>query len=114
MDAVIHCLLQYMLIRQFQQSGTITRANCPVPTGSVVLNGLPSTGTWTITQSPGRNTYTGTGTSYTITGLAHNTTHTFVVANQQNCISASSNNVVINGLPTPPSVNIDYMGSICI
>ena len=46
--------------------GTITQPTCTVATGSVVLNGLPSSGTWTI--NPGG--ITGTGTSTTITGLA--------------------------------------------
>ncbi|MBK8820606.1 MAG: Ig-like domain-containing protein [Saprospiraceae bacterium] len=75
--------------------GTITQPNCAITTGRVVLNGLPSSGTWTITQNPGGNTFSGTGTSYTVTGLAQNTTYTFIVANQQNCASPSSNNVVI-------------------
>ncbi|MBK6785474.1 MAG: Ig-like domain-containing protein [Saprospiraceae bacterium] len=93
--------------------GTITQPNCAITTGRVVLNGLPSSGTWTITQNPGGNTFSGTGTSYTVTGLAQNTTYTFIVANQQNCASPSSNNVVIQSLRCP-SVNIDYMGSICV
>ncbi|MBK6783585.1 MAG: hypothetical protein IPG79_07385 [Saprospiraceae bacterium] len=50
-------------------AGTITQPTCSNSTGSVVLNGLPSSGTWTITRSPGNVTYTGTGTSYTVTGL---------------------------------------------
>ncbi|MBK8372334.1 MAG: hypothetical protein IPL20_13440 [Saprospiraceae bacterium] len=81
--------------------GTITQPNCTTATGSVVLNGLPSSGTWTITQSPGGNTYTGTGISYTVTGLSQNATYTFTVANQQNCVSPTSNNVVIQSLTTP-------------
>ena len=53
--------------------GTITQPTCAVPTGSVVLNGLPSSGTWTLTRSPGGTITTGTGTSKTITGLAPGT-----------------------------------------
>ena len=46
--------------------GTITQpTSCASPTGSVVLNGLPATGTWTI--NPGA--ITGTGTSTTISNL---------------------------------------------
>ena len=34
------------------ESGTITQPTCLVPTGSVVLTGLPANGTWTITRTP--------------------------------------------------------------
>lgn len=32
--------------------GTITQPTCSVATGSVVLEGLPATGTWTLTRNP--------------------------------------------------------------
>jgi uncharacterized protein YjdB len=76
--------------------GTITQPGCIVNTGSVILNSLPSSGTWTLTRTPGGNTYTGTGTSYTVTGLPANTTYTFTVTNSNNCVSGSSANIVIN------------------
>ena len=88
--------------------GTRTHPTCTVATGSVILNGLPSSGEWTITQSPGGNTYTGTGTSTTISGLASGT-YTFTVTNALGCTSASSANVVINTqppTPTPPVVGV--------
>src|SRR5512133_2544302 len=40
--------------------GTITSPTCIVPTGSVVLSGLPSAGTWTLTRNPGSVPTTGT------------------------------------------------------
>jgi len=43
--------------------GIITQPTCTTSTGSVVLNGLPATGTWTLTRTPGGTTTTGTGTS---------------------------------------------------
>ncbi|MBN2275698.1 MAG: hypothetical protein JXK95_15320, partial [Bacteroidales bacterium] len=49
--------------------GTITQPTCAVSTGSVVLSGLPSTGTWTLTRTPGGTTTSGTGTSTTLSGL---------------------------------------------
>ena len=55
--------------------GTITQPTCSVATGSVVLNGLPATGTWTLTRTPGGITTTGTGTSTTISGLAPGYVH---------------------------------------
>ncbi|MBK7524732.1 MAG: Ig-like domain-containing protein [Saprospiraceae bacterium] len=45
-------------------TGTVTQPTCLIPTGSVALSGLPSTGTWTITRTPGGSTYTGSGTPY--------------------------------------------------
>ncbi len=79
--------------------GTITQPTCSNSTGSVILNGLPATGTWTI--NPGA--ITGTGTSTTINNLAAGTTYTFTVTNASGCTSASSANVVINPQPTAPS-----------
>jgi len=50
--------------------GTITQPTCAISTGSVVLNGLPATGTWTITKMPGGATTRGTGTSTTVSNLS--------------------------------------------
>jgi gliding motility-associated-like protein len=82
--------------------GTITQPTCNVATGSVVLNGLPSTGTWTLTRTPGGTT-TGTGTSTTVSGLAASTTYTFTVTSAANCTSPVSANVVINPQPETPA-----------
>jgi gliding motility-associated-like protein len=79
-------------------AGTITHPTCLVATGSVILNGLPSTGTWTLTRNPGAVTSTGTGTSTTITSLNPGT-YTFGVANSTGCASAAQTTVVINPLP---------------
>jgi len=73
--------------------GTITQPTCVVVTGSVVLSGLPATGTWTLTRIPGGTTATGTGISSTITGLAAGT-YTYIVSNSSGCTSAASTNVV--------------------
>jgi gliding motility-associated-like protein len=86
--------------------GTITQPTCEVATGSVVLNGLPSVGIWTLTQTPGVITSTGTGTSTIISGLAAGT-FAFTVANAAGCISVTSANVVISKqsqAPTSPVV----------
>jgi large repetitive protein len=82
--------------------GTITQPTCTTPTGSVVLSGLPATGTWTLTRSPGGTTYTGNGTSYTVTGLSVGNTYTFTVTNVNTCISPASANVVISLVPGAP------------
>jgi hypothetical protein len=62
-------------------------------TGSVVLSGLPASGTWTI--NPGG--YTGAGTTTTISGLAADT-YNFTVSNGS--CSSSTVNVVINPVIT--------------
>ena len=83
--------------------GTITQPTCTTLTGSVVLNGLPATGTWTLTRSPGSVTTTGTGTSATISGLAVGT-YSFTVTNSGGCTSSVSSNVVfIPSLPGTPT-----------
>ncbi|MDR6764737.1 putative repeat protein (TIGR01451 family), partial [Flavobacterium sp. 2755] len=68
--------------------GTISDVTCAA-LGSITLNNLPATGTWTIERSPGSVTYTGTGTSTTISSLAANT-YTFRVTNSTGCKSPSS------------------------
>jgi hypothetical protein len=82
--------------------GSVSQPTCTTSTGSVILNGLPSTGSWTITESPGGLTKTETGTSTTFTGLTPGT-HTFNVTNANRCTSSASANVVINPPPTVPA-----------
>ena len=78
--------------------GTITQPTCNVPTGSIQLNGLPSTGTWTI--NPGA--ITGTGTTTTITLLSPGP-YNFTVTNSAGCTSAVSADITINGVPGAPA-----------
>ncbi len=82
--------------------GTITQPSCFPATGSVELNGLPATGTWTLTRTPGGTTTTGTGTSTTISGLAAGI-YTYTVTNAAGCTSVASNHVVINAYPATPT-----------
>ncbi len=86
--------------------GTITQPTCSVATGSVDLSGLPASGTWTITTSPGGATQTGTGTTATISGLTDNTTYTFTVTNAAGCTSGSSANAVVNAQPATPTAPV--------
>jgi hypothetical protein len=79
--------------------GTITQPTCKVPTGSVALGGLPSSGTWTVTRSPGGTTTTGSGTSTTVSGLPQGT-YTFTVTGATGGTSLASANVIINAVPT--------------
>jgi len=85
--------------------GTITHPACFVSTGSVVLNGLPSSGTWTLTRTPGGTTMQGTGTSTTISGLSEGT-YSYTVTNSQGGTSASSANIIINTQPATPSAPV--------
>ena len=89
--------------------GTTTQATCSVSTGSVALSGLPATGTWTLTRSPGGATQTGTGTTYTVTGLPAGT-HTFTVTNANGCTSPASTAVLITTPPAVPTAPV--MGTV--
>ncbi len=85
--------------------GTITNLTCTLATGSVVLNGLPAAGTWTLIRNPGAVSSTGTGTSTTVSGLAAGT-YNFIVTSAAGCTSPSSANVVINPQPSSPTAPV--------
>jgi YVTN family beta-propeller protein len=89
--------------------GTITQPSCSVATGSVVLSGLPPSGTWTVTRTPGGITTPGTGTSFTISGIAAGT-YIFTVTNASGCVSPASGNVVI--IPQPATPTAPIVGTI--
>ncbi|AYQ30944.1 T9SS type A sorting domain-containing protein [Runella sp. SP2] len=89
--------------------GTITQPTCTTPTGSVVLSGLPSSGTWTLTRNPGSVTSTGSGSATTVSGLASGI-YTFTVTNDAGCTSLASGNVEINSQPSTP--NAPVVGTI--
>lgn len=82
--------------------GTITQPTCEVSTGIVNLSGLPSTGTWTLTRSPGNVVIEGTGANVTLSELAAGT-YTFRVTNSLGCTSEASAEVRINGAPVVPA-----------
>ncbi|AYQ33261.1 choice-of-anchor Q domain-containing protein [Runella sp. SP2] len=86
-------------------AGTITQPTCSTPTGSVVLSGLPSSGTWTLTRNPGSATSTGTGATTTVSGLVSGI-YTFTVTNDAGCVSLVSGNVEINSQPSTPSAPV--------
>jgi len=86
--------------------GTITQPTCSVATGSVALGGLPASGSWTVTASPGGATISGTGTTGNFTGLTAGTTYTFTVTNATGCTSVASANAVINTQPAIPSAPV--------
>jgi len=92
--------------------GTITHPTFAVPTGSVVLSGLPSSGTWTLIRYPDGFTSQGTGTTRTVSGLEPGT-YTFAVTNSSGCTSPSTGNVVINARPGAPVVVINNPPAIC-
>jgi gliding motility-associated-like protein len=85
--------------------GVITSPTCTVSTGSVVLNGLPATGTWTLTRYPGTITTQGTGISTTISGLSSGV-YNYMVTNSSGCNSGLSNNVIIPVISASPSAPV--------
>jgi gliding motility-associated-like protein len=85
--------------------GTIAPPGCSLPTGSVVLSGLPATGAWTLIRYPGTVSVTGTGTSSTITGLTSGT-YNFTVITSNGCLSVPSANVVIPAQPPTPAAPV--------
>lgn len=93
--------------------GTITQPTCSLSTGSVVLSGLPSSGTWTITATPATSGLTGlggTGDSTIVGGLTANTSYTFRVSNGS-CSSTASTAVVVNAVPATATWNGAWTGT---
>lgn len=91
---------------------SITNTDCSTPLGSITLSGLPATGTWKVTASPGGTAIIGTGTTVTFNDLAPNS-YTFNVSDDlTNCISSPSARAVINSQPvTPVAPVIDLISS---
>jgi len=92
--------------------GAITQPTCTASTGKVVLNGLPSTGTWKLIRSPDGVVVSGTGTSTTVSGLVAGT-YNFRVINSAGCTSVLSSDVVINPQPATPIVKITNPAPVC-
>jgi len=90
--------------------GTITQPDCTTPTGSVVLNDLPNTGAWVLTQSPGAIETIGTGSSTTISGLSEGT-YTYTVK-KAGLTAEYFNNTTLSGQPvitrTDATVDFDW------
>ena len=83
--------------------GTVTQPDCANPDGSVQLNGLPTSGLWIVTVTPGGTTLINNGSTGTFTGLAANNSYTFTVTDENGCTSSSSVSVTINNVPSAPS-----------
>lgn len=92
--------------------GRITQPTCALPTGSVILNSLPATGTWTLSRFPGTVATTGTGISTTIFGLVSGT-YNFTVTNSAGCVSALSGEVVIGLDLSIPGLIITEPAAVC-
>lgn len=92
--------------------GLITQPTFETPTGSVVVAGLPVTGTWTLTLAPANTVTQGTGTTITIHGLASGI-YSFTVTNAAGCTSAPSSTFQINVVSGPPVVVITNPKPVC-
>ncbi|MBY0543506.1 MAG: gliding motility-associated C-terminal domain-containing protein [Sphingobacteriaceae bacterium] len=88
--------------------GTVVQPTCASLNNSVTLTNLPS-GNWTITDSNGGGTTTGTGASVTLNNIAAGA-HTFSVAIAGGCTSVASSSVNILSSPIYPTEPI--VGSI--
>jgi len=90
-------------------AGTTTNETCTVQ-GSVVLSNLPA-GSWTINQSGSSSrTISGSGNTYTVTGLAAGT-YTFTVSNGT-CTSTSTGSVVISDSTTATWNGTAWVGGV--
>ncbi len=93
---------------------SVTQPTCDVRRGTVNLSGLPSSGTWSLSISPGNTTIEGSGVTSSVADLDEGR-YTFRVTNAEGCRSASSENAVINDPPVIPAVPVHridcYLGN---
>jgi gliding motility-associated-like protein len=92
--------------------GAVTGPTCIISTGSVILNGLPSSGNWTLTRFPDAVLSTGSGSSTTVSGLLPGT-YNFSVASLAGCISNMSADAVIPAQSLATPANAGTGGHIC-
>lgn len=82
---------------------TVVPQTCSMPADEITLNNLPATGTWTLTlttQWPSTlQTFTGTGTTFTIPNLADNS-YTIQVTDSSGCVSP------------PTGASVGYLGGL--
>ena len=86
-------------------AGQIIQPSCSTPTATVLLTGLPVTGTCILTKSPGGTTITTNGSAFILNNLISGT-YTFKVTSAEGCTSISSANIVINPQPTVPAAPV--------
>ncbi len=84
---------------------TIIQPTCIVSTGSVILTGLPASGSWTLTRYPDVTTFSGTGISTTIIGFNPGI-YQFTVTNSAGCTSSASSDIIINQQPATPAAPV--------
>jgi gliding motility-associated-like protein len=85
--------------------GIISPPTCAVPTGSVVLSGLPSPDNWTLIRYPGTVITTGSGANITISDLLSGI-YNYTVTTVDGCLSAPSANVIIPSNPSTPGAPV--------
>jgi gliding motility-associated-like protein len=93
-------------------TGPITFPTCSLATGSVLLSGLPASGTWELNRNPDGIKTTGTGTGITISDLSPGT-YNFTLTNAAGCNSDPSSQVTIPLQPGIPSVIITNPAAVC-
>ncbi len=92
--------------------GAVTQPGSGVPTGSVVLNGLPENDSWTLTLTPGNSATSGNGPTSSISGLDPGT-YRFSVTNSKGCTSALSESFAIIEPSGAPLLVINNPSPVC-
>jgi gliding motility-associated-like protein len=96
----------------FNDPSDITQPSCTVATGSVLLGGLPASGSWDLIASPGGMAISGSGTSVLFSGLSEGD-YTFVV-DDGTCTSLPSDTVHILAQPPTPDAPLIADISYCL
>jgi gliding motility-associated-like protein len=93
--------------------GAISQPSCSIATGTVLLTGLLSGNSWTLTRSPDGVITTGTSISTSVTGVKPGI-YAFKITNSYGCISVTSASVSISPQPTfVPKVIVTNPAPVC-
>ena len=89
--------------------GPVIQPTCNIPAGSVVLSGLPATGTWTLTQIPDLTEISGSGPNTALADLLPGTVR-YTVTNEWGCTSEKSEPITIEKPDSGviPKITIKY------
>jgi photosystem II stability/assembly factor-like uncharacterized protein len=85
--------------------GDITQPDCSLSTGTIILEGLPLTGTWKVIRYPDEHIVNGNGSPAILTGIPVGS-FTYTVEDEFGCVSDFSSVLTISPQPVTPDAPV--------